>query len=151
MPIENASGFTKNKNGHTWRREVGGAQRGVMWLLQRYCEANRPFYPLPDFKASPFQRGFNVYNFVSGRNENVLAAGLLLGGFGSDFGIYKGSRACSGSGDGVGAARVLRGVDFDLVAVSRLVEDAKANVVEFTAEQDLRADNAQANLHRGPG
>ncbi|MDR3443427.1 MAG: hypothetical protein P4L65_10495 [Legionella sp.] len=134
---------------NTWRREVGGAQRNVIWLLQRYCEENRPFYPLPDFKASPFQRGFNVYNFVSGRNETVLGDGLLAG-FGSDFGIYKGGR---GGAAGVGGGgRVGWGLrPRDLVAVSRLVESARTNVVEFTVAQDLQADNAQANLHRGPG
>ena len=35
-------------------------QGEVVWLLERFCEVNCPFYPLPDFKSSPFRRGFNV-------------------------------------------------------------------------------------------
>lgn len=72
----------------SWRRGVGGAQRDVMWVLQRICEEDRPFDPLPDFKASPFNRSFTIYNLVSNRAETVLVGGQLLGDFGSDFGIY---------------------------------------------------------------
>ena len=32
-----------------WQRELGHVQKEVVWLLQRYCEENRPFY------TSPFQ------------------------------------------------------------------------------------------------
>ena len=142
--------YTEGKwdEGDKYSREgVGGAQRNVIWLLQRICEKDRPFYPLPDFKASPFRRGFDIFNYVTGRNESVFSGSRLLAGLGSEFGICKAGGGGAGwrlerRGGGVGAL-------VDLVAVCRLVEDAKANVVEFTAELDLQ--DTDANLPRGPG
>ena len=140
----------RDEGENTWRREVGGAQRNVMWLLQRYCEENRPFYPLPDFKASPFRRGFNIYNFDTRKDETMLVAGALFVGFGSNFGIYKtwhrGTCARRLAAESCVAAAAI-----GLIAAAWLVKDAKANVVEFIAAQDLQADNAQTNLHPGPG
>ena len=131
-----------------WREGVGGAQRSVIWLLQRLCEEDRPFYPLPDFKVSPFRRSFSIYNYGTELEESVFARAGLRAALGSDFAIYKDDRvqmAQVGHGHMPwNAVRVTR----DLVAVCRLIEDAKANVVEFTAE--LALQDTDANLPRGP-
>ena len=82
---------SKNDEGdNAWCELVGQAQRKVMWLLQRICEENRPFFPLlTNFKASPFLRGFKIFNYLTYRDMAVLAGGRLVHDFGSDFGIYK--------------------------------------------------------------
>ena len=72
-----------------WLSGVGGAQRQVLWLLARICERNRPFYPLPDFSASPFQRGFVIYNWRTRQNETVFVSGRLVDDLGRGFTIYK--------------------------------------------------------------
>jgi len=57
-----------------WLREVGGAQRRSIWILQHFCEEGRPFYPLPDFN-SPFKRQLTIRNYFPGRqyvSEGVI-------------------------------------------------------------------------------
>jgi hypothetical protein len=76
-----------------WRLGVGGAERQVLWLLARVCERNRPFYPLPNFNAPPFERSFIIFNYLTNREESVFSAGKLVVGLGQDFAIYKAWRA----------------------------------------------------------
>jgi hypothetical protein len=134
-----------------WRRGVGQAQRGLMWLLQRICEEGRPFYPLPDFKSAPFKRGFNIYNYLTGLDESLVDGVFLSAGLGADFAVLKvAGRPAAGAGGG----RVFRSSGLraaDLIAVHRLIEDAKANVVEFTPGLDLSAHNAESNRRLSPG
>ena len=132
---------------NAWCELVGQAERKVMWLLQRICEENRPFFPLlTNFKTSPFLRGFNIFNYLTHGRECVFSGGHLVVDFGSSFGIYKGRSPCGAP---------LRGCwpsgGRDLLAVSRLVESAKANVVELTPQADLPRENTAASYHRGPG
>ncbi len=75
-----------------WCKGVGVAQRQVLWVLQRFCEHGRPFYPLPDFNASPFQRSFKIDNGVSG-DKSVCLAGRLVNELGSIFAVVKGAAA----------------------------------------------------------
>lgn len=136
-----------------FRERIGARQKRIIWLLQRFCEEDRPFYPLPDFKSSPFQRGFNIHR---GRVDAVDIAAVydvnygyitvydvnsecFVKGFGSDFAIYKGAEGLRMAWGGRDPMLGARGgdVDGELVAVTRLVEDAKANVAEFKFEQDL--------------
>jgi hypothetical protein len=58
---------------------IGGAQRQVLWVLQRICELDRPFQPKPDFKKSPFRRGFTVYNSDTYNIESVCLDGWEIG------------------------------------------------------------------------
>lgn len=114
-----------------WQRELGHAQKEVMWLLQRYCEENRPFHPLSvHYKTEPFRRGFKFKNWAgaTGRLDDIYVAntGVFYVGFGSNFGLYKGD--CVGRAWG---QREVHGCRVDLVAVTRLVEDAKTNVGEL--------------------
>ena len=124
-----------------WQRELGHVQKEVMWLLQRYCEENRPFYPLSiHYKSEPFRRGFKFENWVggNGRVDDIYNAntGDFYVGFGSNFGLYKALDESSGAPRERGGAAAV-----DLAAVTRLVEDAKTNVVEL-----LNSDLTQ----RGP-
>jgi hypothetical protein len=135
----------------SWRYGVGQAQRRVMWLLQRICEEGRPFYPLPDFKAVPFIRGFKIRH--GEKKLMCVNDGLLLDGLGEDFAIYKsanhwGGVAWAGLVGGVAAERLQT---VDLIAVHRLIENAKANVVELTQGLDLTVHNAIANPRLSPG
>lgn len=126
-----------------WREGVGKTQGEEMWLLQRICEKNRPFYPLPDH-FNGFVRALEFYNWSNpaGRKESVFAGGKLVVGLSSDFALYKGrlaGRAARGWGwrPGVGWTGTLL---LDLIAVCCLVEDAKAKIIEPEQEQvpDLR-------------
>jgi hypothetical protein len=120
-----------------WRSGVGGAERQVLWLLARICEKNRPFYPLPDFNASPFERSFIIFNYRTMQEESVFFEGRLVVGLGRDFAVYKGAVEMAAAWRrAVGSC-----VRAELVAVNRLVEDAKACVAEFTADKDLASDN----------
>ena len=128
---------------------IGQAERKVMWLLQRICEQNRPFFPLlTNFKASPFLRGFKIFNYFADSRCTVFSGGRLAADFGSDFAIYKGSGPRGRWGRDRGVPHVSIS---DLVAVSRLVESAKANVVELTPRADLQQESTAASYHRGPG
>ncbi len=117
---------------------VGKCQGEEMWILQRICE-EKPFYPLPT-NFNDFKRGVAFYNFLSSKDEFAVAdCGKLVSGLGLDFGLYKGEAfrppgkcghrfayACASPGDGV---------SLGLVAVLRLVKDAKANIIELEQEQ----------------
>ena len=142
---------------NAWCELVGQAERKVMWLLQRICEENRPFFPLlTNFKTSPFLRGFNIFNYLTGGRECVFSGGHLVVDFGSSFGIYKDCteprRNVAGGWRGrLPCAAMVEVGCCDLLAVSRLVESAKANVVELTPQADLPRENTDASYHRGPG
>ena len=123
-----------------WCKEVGLTQKEVIWLLQRYCEEKRPFFPLPDFKSSPFNRGFNIRDLIANKYKSVFNISRFVRGFGSDFAIYKADLECA-VGGGPSAGRVWDVFYYnriaDLVAVNRLIEDAKANVIEFKPKELL--------------
>lgn len=125
-------GGEEDKVHQFWREEVGKAQGEVMWILQRLCEEDRPFYPLPA-NFNGFKRGFSYYNVViNANNGRVFSNGKLDDGLGKDFCLGKGRAPVQGM-DMLGWL-----YRFDLIAVCRLVERAKANVVEeFKPNQDL--------------
>lgn len=125
-----------------WCKEIGRAQKEVMWLLQRYCEENKPFFPLPYFKSSPFRRSLQIQNISNNSREDIYSSGRFVANFGFSFAIYKtsGEIACA---DGERAMWHIHGgfvrqqLKIDLVAINRLIEDAKANVIEFKSEATL--------------
>ncbi len=78
----------REKANHYWCTVVGKAQGEEMWLLQRFCEKDRPFYPLPA-NFDNFKRGVAIYNFTTKSYEDVLRDGKLHVNFGLKFAIYK--------------------------------------------------------------
>lgn len=134
-----------NKAHQFCREEVGKAQGEVMWVLQRICEKDRPFYPLP-LNFNGFKRGFAFDNWITNKDDVlVFSNGKLDDGLGKDFCLYKGPSALGGM---AACRRGLAGWRHstrraDLIAVCRLVESAKANVVEeFKPNQDLEPRGA---------
>lgn len=126
-----------------WLAELGQLQKEVIWLLQRYCEKNRPFYPLPDrpdyFDEPKFLRCLVFYNWRTNCEELVFDA--KSGSFHEDFGVDSNSgfsiyKAAGGGRGGVrgGVGPWWRGVMGDLIVANRLTVDA-SNVVERPIEQ----------------
>ena len=115
-------------------RELGPVQLDVMWLVQRYCEINRSFWPLADnYKETPFVRSVETYNYDTGNMERIFDAktGRFVPGFSlynhdSGFVIYKGA-ALYGCCGPCGLMLKGRSVAADLVAVNRLCVDATQN------------------------
>jgi hypothetical protein len=102
---------------NSWSKGVGGAQRQVLWILQRLCEPNRPFYPMPNFTESPFQRSFEIDGYLY---------------------FSKGKSVCSG-----GRWRSAVGWwewPSDLVALNCLIGKAKARVIKFRPDEELTDD-----------
>lgn len=130
------------KAANIWEKELGSIQKEVMWLLQRYCEENRPFYRMPDnYKELPFIRSLKVEKLKNGKFQLFDIYDRSSGFFDEEFGtvsaVYKGRWWPSGVGGGAGRAGCAASARGDLVAVSRHVEDAKANVVEFRPDASL--------------
>ncbi|MCX7116048.1 MAG: hypothetical protein NTW08_09105 [Gammaproteobacteria bacterium] len=129
-----------------WLNEINGAQKEVLWLLQRFCEPNRPFYPPPDFNASPFVRGFEIHNWSSWQFELVFSGGRFSGDFESSLvSIYKATGARRAGARGA-AGPEFSGVRLDFAASLRLIEDGKANVVELNDRALLRPGAPGATL-----
>ncbi len=126
-----------NKADSIWRSELGQLQKEVIWLLQRYCEENRQFYPFPNFNKPPFRRCLMVYNWITFEEEllfDVKTERFSLN-FGNDdsnsgFAISKGSYT-TGSVSFAWRGRGL--VVADLIAENRLTIDA-TNAVERLIE-----------------
>ncbi len=126
------------RNNDTWDKAdaylctgVGKAQGEEIWVLQRIFE-NKPFYPF-HANFNDFNRGVAFYNYISKKDEFAVADGKLVVGLGSDFALYK-----MDAGWGAGAVIALSSAfaePVDLIAVLRLVKDAKANIIELEHEQ----------------
>ncbi len=128
-----------------WCTGVGGAQRQVLWVLQRLCEPDRPSFPLPDFNASPFQRSFKIYNYVSDE-KSVCLAGRLVNALGRAFAVFKGG-CLQPRGVSVAPCRSRVGLGLvDLVAVNWLIEDAKTRVREFKPDMELTVHDSHQGL-----
>lgn len=134
-----------NNGNHTegdrvWRAELGHVQREVMWLVQRYCEINRSFWPLAvNYKETPFVRSsLEIYNCNIGNTEHIFDAktGKFAPGFGLDnrdsgFAIYKAGWLGGWVTRGVACLRrggVMAWSGAALRAVNRLCVDATQNV-----------------------
>lgn len=140
-----------------WREEVGNAQGEVMWVLQRICEKGRIFNKVPN-NFNGFKREFNYENGITGETESVFSNGKLAPGLGKDFCLsvagkmamwgwrsiaLAAPRGAGGEQWLVPRDRALGGARRDLIAVCRLVESAKAKVVEeFKPSQDLEPRGA---------
>ena len=119
-----------------WCEVVGKAQGEEMWLLQRICE-DQPFYPLPN-NFDNFKRGVGIYADNDNHIEDLLLDGKLVVDLGLNFALYKGNFNYA---DGYKEVSDDHAVT-DLPAICRLVERAKANVIECEQEQDLQSQSA---------
>ena len=132
----------KYREGHiVWCKELGHVQREVMWLVQRYCEINRSFYPLADdYKATLFVRSFNFK--IDNMNIDVQArifdakSGQFISRFGLDdehsgLAIYKLRQARA---TGFRGAAYPGAATIDFIAVNRLIVDSTQNIAKFIPE-----------------
>lgn len=135
-----------------WIEVVGLAQRVLpIHILQRFCEKNKPFYPLQtltvnDLRVAPFKRTLQIHNWVTNRRVCLLPLHANAG-IGFSFSIYKdtnGRVAGGGANEAGGAAWT------DRVAVRRIEEVGKANVAEFMRELDPTYSASSGRRYR-PG
>ncbi len=128
----------REKANNYWCTVVGKAQGEEMWLLQRICEKNRPFNPLPA-NFDNFKRGVTIFNFKTG-DEDVFVNGKLVVDFGLKFAIFKdggGLTYC-----GMRVDRLVQSPSRELIAICCLIESAKADVIECEQEQDLQSQSS---------
>lgn len=124
-----------------WCKNLGTAQaQSPIWVLQRFCEKNKPFYLFSDKHLGDFIRCDELYNYSSGKYEPILVDGVIVAGLGSIVALYKATAMWAVPWGAWGAdVRGMNGVD--LGAVSRLVGDAKANMIEFKQEPETNYRN----------
>lgn len=118
--------------------EVGRSQGEEIWLLQKICEKNRPFYHL-DKKHKGFNRGCMVetYNANKGKYEmvSIFEKGVIKISGVTLYKVWPAARASHlHPGKGIDAMAAIS----DLVAICWLIENAKANVIESKPEQDMQ-------------
>lgn len=124
-----------NRADKAWRN-LGREQRCMpLWLLQRYCEEGRTFWPLAEeYKKTKFIRNFKIYNYKTLPPVEEEVFDVKSGKFSKDFGsnvhsgfaIYKGriSPRCG--------PRKHRGrLAVDLIAVNQLIRDASNHINNF--------------------
>lgn len=117
-----------------WRAELARLQKKVIWLLQRFCEKNRLFYPLPNFNEPPFRRSLMIHNPITDKKELLfdVKTELFLSGFGIDD-SNSGFALCKGWSGPIGSLELSVFGDDDLIAENRLTVDA-TNAVEIPIE-----------------
>lgn len=120
----------------SWRKDVGASQGEEIWLLQRLCEEDKPFYPLtPKIFANFKRRKCMIYDYGPNNIESVFDGNVINI---SDVAIYKAGGQRAGGARAVRPGRV-GGVGIaDFIAICWLIEDALANVIDFKPEQDVR-------------
>lgn len=105
-----------------WIKTIGTLQRLLpIHILQRYCDPDIPFHPLPSF-AGNFKRTTQFYNYLRGGLESLLSSSLS-----SDFSLTR-------MGNGLWAAWGLGhlpepATTYDLAAV-RLVDEVSTSEIE---------------------
>ncbi len=118
-----------NKVHAYWRTGVGKAQGEEIWILQRICEAKKPGYP--NANLNNFDRELVFFNPTADNYKHAFSNGKLVIGLGSEFALYnRGGYQDRPRGDSDCPGMVV-----DLIAVLRLVKDAKANIIELEHDQ----------------
>lgn len=131
-----------------WRGQVGHTLREVMHLIQRLCEENRPFYPLPKTRTA-FIRSFKIKNLKTGAHDLIFD--VKKGAFHTDFGcnsatgfsIYKCSaKIAEAAGKGGIMNKAMGWVRAwhcwqDLIALHQEIEIATKQIAEFNPTQIL--------------
>jgi hypothetical protein len=120
-----------------WRRGVGLLQGEEVWLLQGICSSVRthPFYYWPSYVGKSKRRD-TFYDFCYPKPRSVFVAGNLITTLGSGFALYKGN----GIARSTYSAKLIC-IAVDLVAICRLVVEAKASIFELEpeSEEDLQS------------
>ena len=126
---------------HAWIDVVGLAQRVLpVHILQRFCEKNKPFYPLrtvDDLMGTPFRRALQIHDYAINGHDDLLPLHANAG-IGFSFAIYKAGK--SGRRRTFERAAELLGLLpwRDLQAVLRIKEVGIANVAEFMRELECQ-------------
>lgn len=108
-----------------WVKGIGTLQRLLpVNMLQRYCDPDIPFYPLPSF-TSGFRRTVEFFNYVRNTTESLFSSTLSF-----DFSLYRG-RA---EGDEALGTRSSWGPTIDLAAVRQL-DEVSTNEIEKIKQQ----------------
>jgi len=117
-----------------FREGVGKCQGEEMWLLQRLCEAARPFHPL-DKTRQVFNRGHSFYNSNTNTYKSAFDKGIIQCSV-----IYKGGnwKALEPFGAGGALGSPYTHIAADLIALCWFIEKAKAKVIELKLEQEER-------------
>ena len=107
-----------------WAKLIGKLQRFLpVHVLQRYCDPDMPFYPLPKFNNA-FKRSMDFYNWVTSAESSLFGSTLS-----SDFALWR----C-----GVHRAQTIAGVGAlpraDSAAVSQL-DEVSTNEMEKIIQQ----------------
>ncbi len=106
-----------------WIKVIGTLQRSLpIHILQRYCDPDIPFYPLPSFTGN-FKRTTQFYNYLHNGLESLLSSSLA-----SDFSLFRGDMRAGVPARGVKWA-VGRGTVADLAAV-RQIDEVSTNEIE---------------------
>ncbi len=101
-----------------WIKVIGTQQRLLpINILQRYCDPDIPFDPLPAFTGA-FKRTTQYYNYLHSAFESLLSSSLS-----SDFSLLRGRCGRGGGGDRGG------GIIFDLTAIRR-IDEVSTNEIE---------------------
>ena len=128
-----------------WRESVGRAQGEEMWLLQRICEENQRFYPLPQ-NVDAFKRGFGCYNFISQTHESVFNNGKLTENLGRSFALYKANDKLRRQTEAMVVSN-RSNVSANLISVCLLVEDAKTKTIGLALESDQVVPSTASPQH----
>ncbi|VEH85684.1 SidC homolog (plasmid) [Legionella adelaidensis] len=106
-----------------WAKLIGKQQRLLpIHILQRYCDSNTPFYPLPQFNRE-FKRSTNFYGCVTKSSVSSIFGSKLS----SDFALGR------GWGRGVGMGRALGVWRSDLAAIRQLDEVSTNEIEKITS------------------
>ncbi len=126
-----------------WITGVGKCQGEEMWILQRICEEKSLYSFHTNF--DDFKRGIAFHNFDSGKDEFAIVDGKLVSGLGLDFGLYKAAISKDVQAE-ASDSPPRGGFVIGLVAVLKLVKDAKATIIELQQEQSPDLEESSSML-----
>lgn len=109
--------------------KIGKIQKKVIWLAQCYCAKNLPFYPAP-YQLNDFERKTYFFNQILMDFESFLDEKTQLG---SGFAFYKGFSWYDMVAYDVPPPEYCAS---DLIAVIRIIDDAKANIMQMNEDND---------------
>ena len=119
---------------------VGQAQKILpIHMLQRFCETNKPFSPLPTankLNSHPLKRGLQIFNVNLNTYESVLPFGHKIG-LGYSYSIHKGFFSVAWMAEN-SIPRFMGADDQDLAAICRIATVGKTNIQTFIQECNLK-------------
>lgn len=139
--LDNCNTLTGAERNAYWVKIIGTLQRLLpVHVLQRICDPNMPFYPLPQFNGA-FKRFMYFYNWVT----NDSNSSLFTSSFSSDFALCRAGRlvglgVCEGGAAGSVRAEWL---EHDMVALRQL-DKVSTNEIEKIIQQLSAPQNTAA-------